>query len=383
MLLDVKKHFSRFLGMVPNRLHFAAHSHHYWPDASFDAQQLCWMDAARLADEKWGMIFSEVIPAVRQGIAKRLSLPDAGSIVFAGNTHELVTRLLSCFDARRKIRILTTDSEFYSFRRQVDRLAEEGLVEVTAIAAEPFATFAQRFAEAAAGDYDLVFFSHVFFNSGYVVPDLAAIVASVARAETLVCIDGYHGFMAVPTDLRAVADRVFYLSGGYKYAMAGEGVCFMHCPPAYAPRPRNTGWFAEMDSLSASKTGRVDYESGGARFYGSTLAPDGLYRLRGVFEWLDHEGIDVAAIHHHVMGLQEDFLRHLPETLSGDMLLVKDGVRRGHFLTFQTPQAASLQERMKEQGIVTDNRGDRLRFGFGIYHDRRDVEALAQRMKDL
>ena len=29
--------------------------------------------------------------------------------------------------------------------------------------------------------------------------------------------------MALPTDLQRVAPRVFYLAGGYKYAMAGEG----------------------------------------------------------------------------------------------------------------------------------------------------------------
>ncbi len=31
----------------PERLHLAAHSHHLWPDASFDGQVECWDDAAR------------------------------------------------------------------------------------------------------------------------------------------------------------------------------------------------------------------------------------------------------------------------------------------------------------------------------------------------
>ncbi len=51
-------------------------------------------------------------------------------------------------------------------------------------------------------------------------------------------IDGYHGFMAVETDLSAVADRVFYVTGGYKYAMSGEGVGMLHAPPGYGPRPK-------------------------------------------------------------------------------------------------------------------------------------------------
>ena len=43
----------------PGRLHFAAHSHHLWPDASYDGQVACWEDAARLADRKWDRVIRE------------------------------------------------------------------------------------------------------------------------------------------------------------------------------------------------------------------------------------------------------------------------------------------------------------------------------------
>jgi hypothetical protein len=51
--LSFKPLFSRSLGADPDRLHFAAHSHHLWPDASFAGQVASWNDAARLADLKW------------------------------------------------------------------------------------------------------------------------------------------------------------------------------------------------------------------------------------------------------------------------------------------------------------------------------------------
>ena len=41
---------------------------------------------------------------------------------------------------------------------------------------------------------------------------------------------------------------------------------------------------------------------------------------------------------------------------------------RGHFLTFETPAAGDLYKRLAGQGIITDVRGDRIRFGFGCYH---------------
>ena len=36
--MSFKHLFSRALGAAPGRLHFAAHSHHLWPDASFAGQ---------------------------------------------------------------------------------------------------------------------------------------------------------------------------------------------------------------------------------------------------------------------------------------------------------------------------------------------------------
>src|SRR6185295_17764652 len=122
-------------------------------------------------------------------------------------------RLLSCLTP--PIRILTTDAEFHSFARQAARLEEDGLASVSRVPAEPFATFPERFAAAAGrGGHDLVYWSHVFFNSGYVVPDLPALVAAVPEPDPLVVIDGYHAFMAVPTDLAPVEGRAFYLAGG-------------------------------------------------------------------------------------------------------------------------------------------------------------------------
>jgi hypothetical protein len=58
--LNFKPLFALSLSADPERLHFAAHSHHLWPDASFEGQQAAWQDAARLADRKWDKVMDEV-----------------------------------------------------------------------------------------------------------------------------------------------------------------------------------------------------------------------------------------------------------------------------------------------------------------------------------
>ena len=369
-------HFSRFLAAAPGRLHVAAHSHHPWPDVTFEAQQQAWLDAARLADDKWDEVFGAVLPEAAGHIAGRLGLSDPEAVAFAPSTHALVMRLLSTLAP--PVRILTTDAEFHSFARQAARLEEDGLASVERVAAQPFATFPERFAVAAGrGGHDLVYLSHVFFNSGYVVPDLAALVGAVPEPEALVVVDGYHGFMALPTDLSAVEGRAFYVAGGYKYAMAGEGACFAHCPPGYADRPVDTGWFAGFAGLSGAATGKVAYAPGGSRLLGATFDPTGLYRFNAVQRWLDGLGVTVAGIHGRVQRLQLRFLAAGPHP---ELLPGPEVAERGHFLTFRVPDAPGVAAGLHAAGVIVDHRHDRLRIGFGLYHDDADVDELLRRL---
>jgi len=386
MSLDLTPDFSIFRAAAPARIHLAAHSHHYWPDAACRAHQEAVHQAARHADDKWSLVFEDLIPRVRGGVGRILNLPDAATIAFAPNTHELVCRLMSALPVARPPRVLTSDAEFHSFERQIARLAEEDLVAVERVAAEPATTFAERFRAAAQrGGHDLIFVSQVFYNSGATCGDVVAIVQSVPSADTFIAIDGYHGFMALPTDLAEVAARIFYVAGGYKYAMAGEGACFMHCPPGYAPRPRDTGWFAGFDTLADGTSGQVAYGSDGSRFMGATFDPTALHRLAAVFAWMDEIGLSVAAIHAHVLRLQALFLE-LVDAAAIDplrrarLVTPTSTAERGHFLCYETPDAASIHARLAQAGIVTDVRGARIRFGFGCYHTGEDIEAAVTAM---
>jgi selenocysteine lyase/cysteine desulfurase len=365
--------------------HFAAHSHHPWPDASFPAQETAWLDAARLLDRKWDHVFASVIPEAQGHIARTLGLPDPKTIAFGPNTHSFVLRLLSCLPTARPIRVLTTTSEFMSFARQIARLEEDGRVAVTRIATEPFDTFEARFADAARGDYDLVFFSQVFFDSGFAVQDPVKIVAAVRNPETFVVIDGYHAFMAVPVDLAAIATRAFYLAGGYKYAMAGEGCCYLHCPPGYGARPRDTGWYAGFDALEGGGAG-VGYGKDGSRFLGATFDVTALYRFNAVQTWLGSEGRSAASMLAHVRGMERAFLAALDQTkapIASSMLRVADETQRGRFLAFRSPRAGEIVEALRQQNIIVDSRGDVLRIGFGIYHETGDASALVEALGNL
>ena len=380
--MSFKHYFTRTIGLAQAPLHFAAHSHHPWPDISLGAHQAYWELSARELDHKWSRIFGEIVPATAAQIAKVLNLPRADTLVFAPNTHELVSRILSLFAPDKPIKILTSDSEFMSFSRQLARLEEDRLAIARRIPTRPIKTFAERVALAAHTDRpDIIFLSHVFFGSGFQIPDLNSLVHNLP-VEPLIVIDGYHAFMAMPVDLSAVADRILYLAGGYKYAMSGEGAAFLHVPPDIGPRPRDTGWFAGFDALEQNP-GAVAYPSDARRFFGATFDASGIMRMRAVLEHLSAHGPDVAAANAYCRALQTQFLAARHKTDLPAPLVDPHEAPTARFLAFETRHAAEICRRLNEIGVMVDARGDCLRIGFGIYQDATDVERLLATLNTL
>ena len=383
--------YRRSLEGLSGRLHAAAHSHHPWPDVSRDATLACWDDAARLLDHKWERILGDVLPEAQRRVAAVLGLPDPAQLAFGPNVHGFLVRLFSCLPAAspggRRARVVSTASEFHSFSRQARRWEEAGLAEVVRVPALPFDGFPARLEAALrAGPADLVYVSHVFFDSGLAQADLGWLAAVPEGA--LVALDGYHAFRALPVDLGPVARRAFYLAGGYKYAQAGEGVCFVAVPPGSQVRPVDTGWFAEFDDLAAARTDAVGYRPGGGRMMGATFDPAGLYRLVAVERTLEREGLDVATVHAHVRALQLRLLDALAGLggpwRAGESPLLPAGLPwHGHFLAFEVGDAQGFLRGLEAEGVLADARGPRLRLGLGLYHDEADVDRLARAVRTV
>jgi selenocysteine lyase/cysteine desulfurase len=376
--LSFKPLFALSLGADPDRLHFASHSHHLWPDASFEGQQAAWQDAARLADRKWDKVMDEVWPSAQAEVAAELGGAAPENIVFSSNTHDFIVRLVSaCPRQGAKLRVLTSDGEFHSARRQFDRWAEDDWFAEEKVPAEPFGDFSTRFLERArSGEHDLIFVSQVMFGSGRIF-DAVDALAELSKAEgPWVVIDGYHAFMAIASPLsEAAASRCFYLGGGYKYAMSGEGCAFMQAPPGFGRRPPVTGWFAEFEDLSLPP-GSIGYAPGASRFLGATFDPSGLYRFVAVRRMLGENGLTSERISAHVEQLQEGFLANNPLSRL-DLLNPLDGSPHARFLAFRGADAPAIYKTLMDRNAVTDVRGDVLRIGFGLYQDEEDVDRLA------
>jgi selenocysteine lyase/cysteine desulfurase len=385
--VSFKPLFARSLGADVDRLHFAAHSHHLWPDASFEGQVEAWTDAARLADRKWDKVMGEVWPVAQDEIAAELGTGQPGAIVFSSNTHDFLLRLVTAAPRRgRQLRVLTTDGEFHSARRQLSRWEEEGWIAVERVSTEPFETFTDRFLAAArTGGYDLIFVSQVLFGSGRLFAAVNELAALGRPEGPWVAVDGYHAFMAIEQPFGDAAARTaFCLGGGYKYAMSGEGCAFLHAPPGFGPRPPITGWYAEFEDLTLPP-GSVGYAKDATRFLGATFDPSALYRFTAIRRMLAENGLTTARISAHVEALQRQLLGSISDTpLAGaELLNPLGGKPHARFLAFRNPNAKHWYSDLIARNCITDVRGDVLRIGFGIYQDEEDVDRLVQLLGQL
>ncbi len=356
----LRPHYSRFV--TGERILLTGHSHQAWPDVARDAVLRGWDDAAAHVDDKWGLA-AEAADAVRGAVARQWGA-DPSEIALGQSTHELVTRFLSALDLRARPRVVTTKGEFHSMRRQLRRLAEEGL-EVVWVDPEPLDTLAERLVKAVDERTAALMCSTVLFETASVVDGLPRAAAAAHARGAEVLLDAYHAFNVVPFDLRAFEAPVFATAGGYKYAQWGEGVCFLRVPPDRERRPIYTGWFADFANLAGAQDGPIGYgERGAERFAGSTYDPLSHYRARAVIALFDELGLDVKALRAISLRQTARILGHLE---GYDVLTPREDARRGGFVTVRVAAAADVVAGLRERGVFVDARGDRLRFGPAPY----------------
>ncbi|MGK3994583.1 aminotransferase class V-fold PLP-dependent enzyme [Sorangium sp. So ce1024] len=377
--------YARFLapaGGAAPRILLTGHSHQAWPDAARDALVACFDDAARLVDDKWDAAVLPKLAAVGEAILERMGFDRGDAIAFGQNTHELVYRLITALP-RGPLRIVTTQGEFHSLRRQLARLAEEG-VEVEWVSVEPRAALADRLLAALRPGTSMLAISAVLFESATVVPRLDEIVARAAEIGAVPLVDAYHAFNVVPIAWGRAAPHVYAVAGGYKYAAMGEGICWMRVPPACALRPVFTGWFADFGAL-AGGGGGVAYAPGGARFAGSTFDPSALYRAAAALEHWDRFGLTVPRLRAISLRQTGRILGLLDAAGRGaDVISPREPERRGGFVAVRCARAGDVVERLRARRVLVDARGEALRIGPAPYLTDAEIdEGVAAVLEEL
>jgi kynureninase len=368
---------------VGERLLLTGHSHQAWPDVAREGQHEAFEDAARFVDEKWQRAFAKA-ERVRDGF--RQLLDDDGPITLAQNTHELVTRFLSALDLRGRPRLVTSEGEFHTLRRQLARL-DEGWLDVVRVPVDPVDTLVERMAAEVDERTSAVLVSAVLYETARIVSHLDELARASAAAGVELLVDAYHALGALPfTVAEHGLEHAWIVGGGYKYLQLGEGNCFMRLPPqAETMRPVFTGWFAEFDELAAEHNASgVSYGRGASRFAGSTYDPTSHFRAARVFDFFEERSLSpdfLRSVSLHQTGL---LARLVDELELPESVVTRDRATPleafGGFLALECPRAEHVARGLADEGVLTDARGRYLRLGPAPYVSDAQLEAAVDRL---
>jgi kynureninase len=279
---------------------------------------------------------------------------------------------------------VTSDAEFHSARRLLQRWQEEGL-EVLRVPARPAASIGERMARVVDDSVAAVIVSSVFFDSGEIAGGLEAVARRCEHTGAELLVDAYHQLNVVPFSL-AGFERAYIVGGGYKYCQLGEGNAFLRAPPDCALRPAITGWFADFDALEAQAAERVGYGALHSRFAGATYDPTSHYRAAEVFEFFRSMNLGPVLLR-EVSQHQIALLRSEIDALDAP----EDVLRRSEvpleqlagFLALHAPRAAELQRALAARGVLCDVRGETLRLGPAPYLTDAQLQSAVQALGEV
>jgi len=349
-------------------------------------------------------------------------------VEFGHNTFDLVSKLLSArLVTEGYLRVLTTDSEFFSLNRQIKQLSDQAPqlnlnIAFETVSVEPVVSFVKRFMAAAAADareassrgsqpFNLVCVSQVTFKSQQtLLRDVGRWGRDLQRVlpQSWLLVDACHAFCAIDTDLSNSPSSLFYVSTLMKHAASGANGAFMLVPQEQQAlvRPLVTGWLADLSVLaplshgvSLSDAAPLGFEPGSALAGGTPAYIPALLVFNSTMRAWQENNLTVARLHAYTMALHARFWRRLsPEAVTALFPgILRDAISEAEShgrtstcstcsLTLALPTgtaelATHVVLALRKLGVVADSRGEFVRFGMGLCHSAEDVDQLVDALE--
>ena len=380
-----RDHYKISLAGHSNKVHLTGHSHRLWSDRVIDARKEYVDLSANSSDHKWDKIF-ERAQRFRLLVASRVGITDPSRIGFDQNTYNLVYRVFSCFD---RPKIVTTTSEFHSLTRGAAALPNS---DVTFVDVYDRKNMAQKIIDAITEGTNIVAVSTTFFDDGFSLPDVHAIVAKARSVGVVVILDAYHQYNIRPMDIDSFGlEGVFVVAGHYKYGGAGEGAAWISVPSVGTYNPRYTGWFAHFEALDQARYPRpIHYDRGGIGFLGATMDYSGIFGAVAALDLFDSLGWDVSYLAQNnirQVGHLIDALSSLSEegglpVNTRILATYKQGGGPDAFGPFLALDVGSSERARRvctrlaslSEPVLVDSRGNNLRVGPGEYNTDEELD---------
>jgi len=211
--------------------------------------------------------------------------------------------------------------------------------------------------------------------------DLDTLVAHGNRLGTIVAIDVTQGVGICPFGV-GTADAVVGSSLKWLCGFSGAGILYVRPQLLSECRPELRGWFSQPNPFSWDLNA-FGYSEDSRRFdHGTPAVLAALASLPGL-EYVLSEGVDKLARDNIVL---TDYIVERSKAMNLKLVSPTEVGNRGGSIMLQaeTPDAASqIQNQLKHNGYLCDNRGRTLRFSPGMVTMRKDVDGLCDFLTDL
>jgi kynureninase len=265
--------------------------------------------------------------------------------------------VLNSFTA--KPRVVTSDGEFDSIDFILRVYREQGRIELKIT----------PWQELSAQGADLVVLSSVMFRTGEIVKHLPKLIHDAHAAGALVLLDVYHHAGVLPLDLAAL-DADFAIGGSYKYTRGGPGACWLYVRPGLVEtlRTPDTGWFAKKGVFAYARPEPPEFGPGGDAWLEST--PPVLACVQALAGLELTLALGVERLRKYSLAQKKILSERIPGCEGA-------GENHGAFVTLKHPAAKSISEKLEEEGVKTDARGEYLRICPDILNTRAELEKAA------
>lgn len=306
---------------------------------------------------------------VRAAYAALLGVTPA-EIAIAPSVSAALSAIASCLDYRTRPRVVSSDLDFPTLLYQWQAKAPAVQL-VKAASPDGVRIPLEEYEQLIDARTALVAVSHVLYCSHW-LQDIPALARLAHERGAYLLVDVYHSAGVLPVDLRAMGVD-FAVGGSLKWLCGGPGTAFLYVRRDLVPAlfPTVTGWFAHSDPFAFAT--ELDYAPDAGRFHAGTPPVASIYAAHAGLELILEAGVE--GIRQRV-GELTDYLT--AECLDRGWTLRSplDRAERGGAVFIQADQPLALAQRLVEDGIVVDARGDCLRVSPHFYNTPGDLEAL-------
>ncbi len=213
--------------------------------------------------------------------------------------------------------------------------------------------------------------------------DVNEICRIAHESGSLFYTDTYQSLGTMPVDVRK-SDFDFMASGNLKFLLGLPGIAFMYVRRDLVERlePASIGWFSQRDPFLFGAR-KLDFQSTAARFQSGTLSIPSVYAaLAGMRTIID---VGVRDVEKRISTLTEHALR-LSEELRLRTISPEEPEKRGAIVSFVVRRPHALENRLREEGIVTSSRGEGIRIAPHFYNTAEEIDeavGMISRLRDF